>query len=78
MAIELNSSIELIEAVCINMIPERQSFRIEFRSRGKFVYIASANMLKSLSSGVQSMQSTPARNLREFGAVRSEELEVNQ
>ena len=36
------------------MIPERQSFRIEFRSRGKFVNIASANMLKSLRSGVRS------------------------
>ena len=72
MAIELNSSIELIDAVCINMIPERQSFRIEFRSRGKFVNIASANMLKSLSSGVQST------TLREFGAARLEELELNQ
>ena len=72
MAIELNSSIELIDAVCINMIPERQSFRIEFRSRGKLVNIASANMLKSLSSGMQST------TLREFGAARSEELEMNQ
>ena len=59
------------------MIQERQSIWIEFRSRGKFVNIASANMLKSFSSGIPRNLATYA-NLREFGAARSGELEVNQ